>query len=111
MREVLTAALAAMCDGNKSGPERLTDFEFVEAFACVYGDAVGLVVTGLIVWGGISISIYLTTGDVRIPAVLLLLTGGAIIPQVAAPGLTLAVLVLLLTASGLATALYYRWSR
>lgn len=111
MQDILTTTVAAMCDNNKDLATRLTDFEFVEAIVCVYGETAGFLLTGLIVWGGISIAIYTTTGDVRIPSVLLLLTGGAVLPQVAGVGLTLSVIILLLTGAGVATALYYRWSR
>jgi hypothetical protein len=111
MQDILTTTIAAMCENNKDFADRLTDYEFVEAIVCVYGEAAGFLMTGLMVWGGISIAIYNTTGDVRVPAVLLLLTGGVVLPQMAGVGLTLSVIVLLLTGAGVATVLYYQWSR
>jgi len=100
-----------LCSADKSGTEYLTDFEFVEAITCTYADSAGLLVTGLMVYGGMMIAIYATTDDIRIPGVLILLTGGAILPQIAAPGLTIAALVLLLVIAGVVTILYYRYSR
>lgn len=108
---MLTHALLQMCAAGKTGPEYLTDFEFVEAITCTYANPTSLLIVGLLVYGAITITLYLTTGGVRIPAVLLLLTGGAVIPQVAAPGVAVAVVALLLIVSALVTVLYYRYSR
>ena len=55
---------------------------------------------GLLVYCGINLSIFLRTDDVRIPVVLTLLTGGAIIPQVAARSVAIVALSLLLTGAG-----------
>jgi len=105
----------AMCDGV-SGVDafisELLSFNFVKAFSCTYADAAGgLLVVGLLVYGGVTLSIFIRTGDVRIPVVLTLLTGGAIIPQVAAPGVSLVAITLLITGAGIVTLLYYRYSR
>lgn len=100
-----------MCPGSKEGHEYLTDFDFVEAITCTYANEAGFLVTGLFFYGGIMIAIYATTDDIRIPSVLLLLTGGAILSQIAAPGLTIAALMLLLVGAGVITILYYRYSR
>lgn len=106
-----TSYLLQLCAAEKSGVEYLTDFEFVESITCTYADAASLLIVGLLVWGSITLALYLTTGDVRIPVVLLLLTGGAIVPQVASPGVTIAVVGLLLTVAAMVTVLYYRYSR
>lgn len=100
-----------MCPGDKAGHEYLTDFAFVEAITCTYANEAGFLVTGLLFYGGIMTAIYATTDDIRIPSVLILLTGGAILSQVAAPGLTIAALMLLLVGAGVITILYYRYSR
>jgi len=100
-----------MCSAGKTGPQYLTDFQFVKAFSCTYANSAGFLVTGMLVYGGIMIAIYATTDDIRIPSVLLLLTGGAILSQIAAPGLTVAAIVLLLVGAGVVTILYYRYSR
>jgi hypothetical protein len=71
----------------------------------------GFLVVGLLVYGGINLAILIRTGDVRIPVVLTLLTGGAIIPQVAAPGVAIVAITLLVAGAGALTLLYYRYSR
>jgi len=89
----------------------LLSFEFVKAFTCTYAASAGFLVVGLLVYGGIMLSIFLRTGDVRIPVVLTLLTGGAIIPQVAEPGVAVVGIALLISGAGVLTLLYYRYSR
>jgi len=103
--------LQGLCSAGKTGPEYLTDFQFVKAISCTYVDSAGILVVGLLVYGGVMTSIYSRTDDIRIPAVLLLLTGGAITSQIAAPGLTIAGLVILFVGAGVLTLLYYRYSR
>ena len=101
----------AICEAGKGGTDYLREFKFLEAFGCTYGNEMGVLAAGLLFIGGIAMSLYITTGDVRIPTVLLLLTGGVTTPLVAGPGLTIIVIMLLLTGAGLITAIYYRWSR
>lgn len=100
-----------MCPTDQPGYEYLLDFRFVEAFTCTYALSAGFLVTGMLVYGGVMTAIYATTDDVRIPAVLILLTGGGILSQVAAPALTVAALILLLVGAGVIAILYYRYSR
>lgn len=100
-----------LCGGSRSGPERLTDFDFVEAFVCTFGDPLGLLTVGLIVYGAVGGSMYITTGDIRIPTVLTLTVGGAIIPQIAGPGLMIISLIVLVAGAGVITILYYQYSR
>jgi hypothetical protein len=105
-----TDLLLQTCSG-KPGYEHLTDFEFIKSITCTYGNELGVAVFLMIVYGGIVMSIYTVTDDVRIPAVLTLITGGAALPQVASPALTFATLVLLFSGAGVITLLYYRYSR
>jgi hypothetical protein len=107
---VETIPMQAFC-GGPSGIEHLLSFNFVKSIACTYANSAGILVVGLLVYGGITLSIFLRTGDIRIPVILTLLTGGAILPQVAAPGITIVVLALLLTGGAAITLLYYRYSR
>jgi hypothetical protein len=100
-----------LCQGFGSGPDSVNAFEFVEAFACTYAAPMGLGVVGLLVYGGIGLSLFARTGDVRVPFVVLILTGGAITSQIAAPGLTIITLLVLFSGAGLMTYLYYRYSR
>jgi len=103
-----------MC-ANVSGVDQaiseLLSFNFVKAFSCTYAFDMSILVVGLFVFGGINLSIFLRTGDVRIPVVITLLTGGAIIPQIAQPGVAVVGVALLLTGASVLTLLYYRYSR
>lgn len=100
-----------MCSGAQDGIGYLKDFNFVESIVCTYANSAGFLVTGLFVYGGIMIALYSTTDDVRIPSVLILLTGGAILSQIAAPALAFAAIILLMAGAGTITLLYYRYSR
>jgi len=109
-----TGFLMQMCNGMSTqadAMDALLNFEFVKAFTCTYAMSAGFLVVGLLVYGGINLAILLRTGDVRIPVVLTLLTGGAIIPQVAAPGVAIVAITLLVAGAGALTLLYYRYSR
>jgi hypothetical protein len=110
MLETLPLQAGAFCTG-KAPTAHLLDFEFVKAIACTYGNSAGILVVGLLVYGGIAGSIFIRTGDIRIPVVLTLLTGGAILPQVAAPGVAIVGIALLLAGAASITLLYYRYSR
>lgn len=100
-----------VCPGNKSGYEYLYDFEFIKAFSCTYFESAGLLVTGLLVFGAVGISLYITQDSVIVPVILLLLIGGAAVPLIAGPGVELAVVVLLITGAGALTYLWYRFTR
>jgi len=104
--------LQGMCSAGKNGTEYIKDFEFVHSITCTYADAAGgVAVVGLIFYGGIAISLYVSTDDVRIPVVLTLLVGGAVISQVAAPAVALITVALLMVGAGVLTLLYYKYSR
>lgn len=101
----------ALCDPAMGGTDYLLNFEFIKAISCTYANAAGLLVTGLMVYGAISLAIYIRTDSVTIPAVLVLLTGGAVLSQVAAPAMAVATVLVLTTGAGTITILYYRYSR
>jgi len=107
----LAPVILQMCDPSKGFVEYLSNFEFWKAVTCPYASSVGFMTLGLFVYGSISVPIYLTTGSIIVPAVLLLLVGGAVLSQVAAPGMTIAVLVLLGAGAGGIGLLYLRYSR
>lgn len=100
-----------VCTPGKDPWTYLLNFEFIKAFSCTYFDSVGLLVTGLLVFGAVGVSLYVTTDSVAIPVVLVLVVGGAIIPLVAGPGVQMAVIVLLISGAGAATYLWYRFTR
>lgn len=101
----------AMCDPAKDFGDYLINFEFIKAPTCTFANEAGFLVVGLLVFGGLMISIYTETNSVVIPFVLLLTTGGAVLTMVAAPATTIATLLLLVTGAGTMTYLYYRFSR
>jgi len=103
--------LQAFCSEGLRGWEYLLDFEFIKAFTCTFSNTMGFLVFGMLVYGGISMSIYVRTGSPMIPLVLLLITGGIIMAQVAAPVVGVATILLLVMGAGILTLLYYRYSR
>jgi hypothetical protein len=111
MSGLLAPLQTGVCDASTSGATYLTDFEFIKAFTCTYANAVGLLVVGVFVYGAISTSIYIRTNSVLIPFVLLLLTGGAVMTQLASIATALATLLLLATGAGVITLLWYQYSR
>lgn len=102
---------AGYCAAGKSGPEHLADFQFLQAFTCTFAEPAGLLIVGMLVYGGIGLSIYIRTGSVIIPVILLFLTGGAVVTQVAAPAAAAATVLVLTAGGGVVAYLYYRYSR
>jgi hypothetical protein len=109
--DLLLQSATDVCDASVAGHEYLMDWEFIKAFSCTYANAAGFLVVGLFVYGGISLSIYIRTGSVVIPFVLLLLTGGAVMSQVASVAVGVATILLLVTGAGAITLLYQRYSQ
>lgn len=101
----------AFCEAGVGFNDHLTNFEFIKAVTCLYADTAGFFVVGMLVYGAVGLSIYIRTGSVMIPAILLLLTGGAIIPQIASPGVALAAIIVMASGAGVFAFLYYRYSR
>lgn len=100
-----------MCDPSMTGFEYLLNFEFIKALTCTYANPIGFLVVGLLVYGGISLSIYIRTGSIIIPFVLLLLTGGVVMQQVAGVAVAIATLVALGAGAGVVTYVYAAYSR
>lgn len=107
----LPAVVAQMCTDGYGLADYLHSFRFVDASVCAYADVVGFPLLATIVYGAVAIPTYLTTGSIMIPVILLLLTGGATVAQLAAPGTALAAIALLVAGAGVLTVLYYSFSR
>lgn len=105
----MQSVILQMCQGD-SFIENMLSWEFFEAVTCVYANPIGFLVVGMVVYGAVSVPIYLRTNSVVIPTVLLLLVGGAVMPQIAAPGTALITIMLLMTGAGVLTYLYYKFS-
>lgn len=103
--------MSAMCDPAVSGMDHMANFEFIKAFTCTFANPAGLLVVGLLVWAGISAAMYARQGSVVTPVILLLLIGGAIIPTIAAPGMTIAGILILVVPAGIVAYAIYRYSR
>lgn len=88
----------------------LTNFQFIQAFVCVYAQPMGYLVIGLLSWGAISMSYYIRQGSVIIPTVLLFLIGGVALSQTASVAQAAVVLMILIVPAGAGALLYYRYS-
>jgi len=106
----LQTIILQYCDPNMGLLEYMQEFDFWRAFVCPYANTMGFLTFGLIVYGTISISLYLVTGSLVIPVVLLLTIGPVILGQIAAPGIPIAVLALLGAGSGAVTLLLFRYN-
>lgn len=106
----MTPLLLQVCDPNVALVDHVTDFEFIKAVTCTYVNAASMTVVGLMVYSAVAGSIYIRTNSLMIPLALLLLTGGAIMTQVAAVATPFAVLLLLLVPAGVLAYAYYRYS-
>lgn len=100
-----------MCDPSVAGWEHILEFEFIKAISCTYANVVGMLVLGMVVYSAVALSIYIRTGSAVIPTVLLFVTGGATLTQVAPPAYQAATVLILCTGAGAVTYLYYRYSR
>jgi len=89
----------------------LQDRNFVCAFVGPYIGQMSLVVLGMIIWGGLSLGLFIRTGSPMIPYVLLLLTGGAISGTLAGPAIALAAVVVLAVSGGVPLLLYIKYAR
>lgn len=111
MIDVILASAAALCDPGMNMADYVAQARFFEAISCHLINKTGVALLAMIVYGAVSIPIALTTGSVTIPAVLLLLTGGATMATIAAPAVSIATIVLILSVPGAGTLLYYAYSR
>ena len=103
--------MANMCTAGQTFQERLLDWQFVEAFTCQYADVTGFLVLGLMVWAAVSSAIFIRTDSMLIPFGLLLMTGGAVLSQMASVALPVAVLLILVVPAAIMAFLYYLYGR
>jgi hypothetical protein len=106
----MTGLVLQMCEAGMGFIDYLLNWQFFKAATCVYANPIGLLVVGMIFYGSVAVPIYLRQNSVVIPTVLLLLTGGAVMSQVAAPVTALVTIMLLMTGAGVLTYLYYKFS-
>lgn len=102
--------LQAMCDASKDFADYMTDWQFVEAFACQYANTTGFTVLALIVYGAISGSIFIRTDSLIIPFGLFLVIGGAALSQMASVAVPVAVTMILVVPAAVTAFLYAKYS-
>jgi len=100
-----------MCGKYNTFFEALMDWNFIEAFTCAYAGSVGLFVVGTLFYVPMALAMYITTGSMMIPFVLLLMVGGAIVPQMIAPVPGFVSILVVGIGAGTLTYLYYTFSR
>jgi len=61
--------------------EAMETMSLWEALACPYGTSLGMAVVGTIVYSAFALNIFVRTGSVIIPTILVLILGGAIVGQ------------------------------
>ena len=84
---------------------------FVCAVVGTFTGALPLAVVGMIVWGGLSLGLFIRTGSPMIPYILLLLTGGAVSSTVAGPAIALMTVFALAVTGAIPLLLYIKYSR
>jgi len=78
--------------------EAVNNFEMYDAITCSYAAPMGELVVGTIVYAGFGLNIFVRTGSVMIPFVLLLILGGTILAQMFAVINSLVGLIVLIAA-------------
>lgn len=102
----------AFCSDSADFASYLGDFEFINAVVCTASDlGGGLATVATLVMGGIALSIYIRTGSVALPTVLVLLTGGSVLSLLATPAIALATILVLVFGAAAITLAYWRYSR
>jgi len=71
------------------------DGEFIRAIICTFGDAMTVAGFLLFLWFTVSAMSYVRTQSVTMPIVLMLLIGGATVPQLPSVGLQVAAVLIL----------------
>jgi len=102
----------SFCTDGAGFIDYIGDFEFINAFACTASElGGGFATVSTVVMGGIALSIYIRTGSVALPAVLVLLTGGVVLQTLAGPAIGLATILVLVFGAGIMTYAYWRFAR
>lgn len=106
----MLSPLQAVCGAGKDFGEYMTDFQFIEAVTCAYIDTGTLAVVATLTYTAVAGSIYIRTGSMVMPFMLMLLVGGAVLTQMAAISTPIAILILLAVPAGVLAYAYYRYS-
>lgn len=96
--------MTGVCTGFTDWGASMLQLKFVEATVCTYAQTIGFLTLGMIVYVAIVGSMFIRTKSVSLIAVLILLTGGLVLTQMAPPVLQFVALILL-TAFGVGATL------
>jgi len=100
------------CTAGNGFADYLSEFEFIKAFGCTASElGGGFSTVATLVMGGIALGIYVRTGSVALPTVLIMLTGGVVLSTVAAPAVSIATILVLVFGGGIITYVYWRFAR
>lgn len=89
----------------------MENLDLWEAGFCAYGTPLGELVVGTLVYSAVGLNIFIRTGSLIIPFVLMLLLGGTIFAQMLAIISTFGALVILVVAPLLVTAFAFMLDR
>jgi hypothetical protein len=85
----------------------MNNFELWEAMFCPFAGPLGQLIVGTIVYSGFGLNIFIRTGSMIIPFVLILLLGATVLAQMMAIISTFAGLIVLFAAPLVVTALVF----
>lgn len=89
----------------------MENLDLWEAGFCAYGTPMGELVVGTVLYSAIGLNIFIRTGSLIIPFVLMLILGGTVFAQMLAVINTLAGLVILVVAPIILTAVVFMLDR
>lgn len=87
--------------------EAMQNFELWEAFTCAYGAPLGELVVGTIFYSAVALNIFIRTGSMIMPFVLVMLVGGTVLAQMMAIISSFAALIVLIVGPLVVTALVF----
>lgn len=85
----------------------MENFDLWEAMVCPYGTALGMGVVGTMLYSAFALNIFIRTGSVIIPFVLVMILGGTIIGQMVGVVSAFAGLIVLVVAPLVVSALIF----
>jgi len=108
---LLVSVVLQMCEPGMDFMDYIFEFQFWKAFTCQYANPLGFAVVGLLAYSGVALPISIRTGSITIPAVLLLIVGGVVLPQTAAVATPVAQAVIVFAVPSALLLLYYTYAR
>lgn len=91
--------------------DAISNFQLWDAVFCTYAVPAGAEVVGLLFYGAISLGIFIKTGSVIIPFILILILGGTVLAQMMAVISSFAAIIVLLGAPIVITLLVIKLDR